>query len=410
MLEGASCRVRLLTHAACFLLVACVLMYPVLGVCVGWERFTAWPHVWWPVHAELSYWLDGVLSWTLAAVGVACLAVLWHIYQHQSRMLQSEATAPLDRAGLLSRATFWWVMPTLKLAHAQGKLDLSDMPELAAADDPGRLHRKFAANCKRRKLDGRCWWSLCTNCLFHTQRAVFLQSLLLGWLFLALMFLDPIILNMLLNSIASPAPSSAASAGGGDGAEGGASLRYKFGLVGALSLSMLVRVTCMEMCYFTSVRTCNNARSTLVMAIFAASLDSEHSASDTGRLTNLMATDADKFGKCEWLVWFVATFTFALVSIPAVIYMLYALLGTASLVGFATLMLSNSSSTVMYSWIHPVVQRLQERRDERGQVVSGLLQGMRLVKLQGCQDAYLRQVGILKSQFSGTKCPIPLSF
>jgi hypothetical protein len=34
-------------------------------------------------------------------------------------------------------------MPTLKRAHAQGKLDLADLPELAASDNPARLFRKF---------------------------------------------------------------------------------------------------------------------------------------------------------------------------------------------------------------------------------------------------------------------------
>ena len=157
---------------------------------------------------------------------------------------------------------------------------------------------------------------------------------------------------------------------------------YKFALVTALSASMLLRVTCMEVCYFTSVRCTNNSRSTLIMAIFASALDSDLSVSDTGRLTNLMATDADKFGKSEWLVWFAATFTFSLVSLPAVIFMLYKLLGSAALIGFFTLLLTNSSATVMGSFIRPVVQRLQARRDARGQLLSGLLQGMQLVKLQ----------------------------
>jgi len=211
------------------------------------------------------------------------LAVLWRTCTSQMTVQRDEATSPLDRAGLFSRATFWWVMPTLKIAHAKGKLDIEDLPELARADDPGSLFRKFDALSREARLDGGSWWPLITHALFHTQRAVFLQSFLLGWLFLALMFLDPIILRALLNAV-TPATADAPDA------SPPATLSYKFALVVALSLSMLLRVTCMEVCYFTSVRTCNNARSTLVMAIFASALDSNASAQDTGRLTNLMAT------------------------------------------------------------------------------------------------------------------------
>jgi hypothetical protein len=296
---------RVAIHAACFVLAASVLTYAVLGASIGLARFTTWPDQWWPVKAEFGYWLNGVLSWVLVGTITSSLVVLLGIMD--SKMRRPEATSPLDQAGMLSRVTFWWVMPTLRTAHAKGKLDLEDLPEIPAADEPGSLHRKFAANCSKQKLKEGAWWGLITNALFHNQRAVFLQSFFLGWLFLALMFLDPIILNALLSSVASsssahlpasPSPSPPAEEGEAIPAIS-AEVWYRFALVFALSASMLVRVSCMEMCYFTSVRACNNARSTLVLAIFSFTLDSSHSANDTGRLTNLMATDADKFGACS---------------------------------------------------------------------------------------------------------------
>ena len=188
--------------------------------------------------------------------------------------------------------------------------------------------------CRGAKLDATSWWGLITIALFYTQPGVFLESFLLGWLFLALMFLDPIILQALL-AAATHAPNAqtpsnytlpllAASieAGGpsNDGDAEGRGLWYRFALVGgkraaglfalstqprrrcltcrlcvsmlvgvgvALSLSMLVRVTCMELCYFSSVRACNNARSTLVMAIFQSTLASSAPANDTGALCSL---------------------------------------------------------------------------------------------------------------------------
>lgn len=55
-------------------------------------------------------------------------------------------------------------------------------------------------------------------------------------------------------------------------------------------------------------------------------------------------------------------------------------------------MLTYGSSTFMASLIRTVVKRLQERRDQRGQLVAGLLEGMRLVKLQGSQEFYRSQL------------------
>ena len=57
-----------------------------------------------------------------------------------------------------------------------------------------------AAKARTDGLDGSAWWALLVNALFHTQRGVFMQGLLCGWLFLTLMFLDPIILRELLDS------------------------------------------------------------------------------------------------------------------------------------------------------------------------------------------------------------------
>ena len=60
-----------------------------------------------------------------------------------SKEEDAEISSPLDRAGIISRATFWWVVPTLQQAHARGKLDKGDLPQLAQADQPGRLSRAF---------------------------------------------------------------------------------------------------------------------------------------------------------------------------------------------------------------------------------------------------------------------------
>ena len=84
------------------------------------------------------------VSYRVLRRSVFSLSVLARVWVRQEQ--NSEATtalAPLDQAGVISRATFWWVMPILKKAHATGKLDKQDLPQLAHADQPARLNRAF---------------------------------------------------------------------------------------------------------------------------------------------------------------------------------------------------------------------------------------------------------------------------
>ena len=65
----------------------------------------------------------------------------------------------------------------------------------------------------------------------------------------------------------------------------------------------------------------NNARTALVHAIYrkALALPEGMAGYERGKLTNLMATDADKLGKSSWVVFFLAQWTWAVLSLPAVI-------------------------------------------------------------------------------------------
>ena len=66
---------------------------------------------------------------------------------------------------------------------------------------------------------------------------------------------------------------------------------------------------------------------------------------DVGKLTNLMATDADKFGMFEWLMFNMAQWTFSLLSLPFIVLVMHAQLGSAAYLGLAITLLSNFIST-----------------------------------------------------------------
>ena len=200
-------------------------------------------------------------------------------------------------------------------------------------------------------------------------------------------------------------------------------LLLNLGLALLLSLSMLLRTTCMEICYFTSVRLANNARSQLIIAVFRSAIASHGSSAsatadsslhgvgvdgsnsgdskrsggssgggsgsgETGRLTNLLATDADSVGNASGLVWCFACWTFSLCTIPFVIYLMWTLLGNAAFVGCAAFLASNFAAGWLAVLQKPIVRRLQERRDARGALMSDVVRGIHMLKAYGCEDSW----------------------
>ena len=238
-------------------------------------------------------------------------------------------------------------------------------------------------------------------------------------------FADPTILNLLLKSEATGQ------------ATGAATFRTQISLVLLSSLSMLLRVTCMEACYFCSARVANNTRSALLVGLFRATIlgrkggggggnsgnsgnsgggggnsgdsggggsggdnggggngsQGKRASLSTGEQTNLMATDADLIGRTEWLLWVVASWTWSVCSLPAILYMMWRLLGSAAFVGISCFLVSNFGASYLSVVAEPLQRRLQERRDERGELIGELVRAVVLVKTYAMEGAWGRQIG-----------------
>ena len=161
-----------------------------------------------------------------------------------------------------------------------------------------------------------------------------------------------------------------------------------------LACSMFLRTTCMEICFFFSCRLANNARSQLIVAVFRASLSkaSGHRQQGVGHLTNLLATDADGIGNAVALIWSFSQWVFSICILPAVIYMMWLLLGTAAFVGAAAFILSQLLAAT-FSWaMRPIVRRLQECRDVRGDVMHDVVKGIGVLKAYGCEQVWVRRI------------------
>ena len=315
-------------------------------------------------------WDDGGRRWpAFASAAAAALLALVLLGRLCFRAAGPPDRSPLDRASFISRCTFWWVTPTLSKALRKGTLDLDDLPELPDADQPHRLAERFARITRRHgKLTPL---RLLVTAVFSTQRSVFAQSFLSGWVFMSCMFLDPILLSSLLRNPAAPGDTT--------------SVLSSLGLVLLLTASMFGRVTCMEQCYYHSSRTANNARAILVMAVFRASVRraGPSSAAVTGRLTNLMATDADRIGKAEAITWLLSQWSFSVLTLPLIVYMMHTELGASAYVGVGAFLASSLLATALSYASMPFNRRMQECRDARGALLSDLVRGIGVLKARG---------------------------
>eukprot|EP00931_Biecheleriopsis_adriatica_P049874 TRINITY_DN28859_c0_g1_i1.p1 TRINITY_DN28859_c0_g1~~TRINITY_DN28859_c0_g1_i1.p1 ORF type:complete len:1375 (+),score=210.90 TRINITY_DN28859_c0_g1_i1:32-4156(+) len=290
-------------------------------------------------------------------------------------------SAAEDAAGFLARYTFWWVFPSIDAANKKDRLLHEDMPGLPHTDDPARLFDRCAELWRHQKgKSARIMQCVC----WRIQWRLFLYSLLHGLFFLFLMTIDPIMLRVLLDS-----------AQGGNGAIG---IQKQLGLVMALSLSMLVRVTCMEICYFASCRVQNNVRSVLVHAIFRKALTLPDHLVDAGRITNLMATDADKVGKWSGLLFSLSQWSWALLSLPAIVYFLYKLVGPAAFVGCSALIIGAVTNRTLGMCLKARNKQVQECRDERSKLMNEMVRGIRTVKLQVWEQVWHERISAAREK------------
>ncbi|KAJ3063303.1 hypothetical protein HDU98_000877 [Podochytrium sp. JEL0797] len=280
---------------------------------------------------------------------------------------------PYDRASLLAYYTFWWVRPTLATANAKNSLAMTDLPSLSKFDEPKLLEDRFWV-----------WWNrhgkaatpfqLLVALIFTIQRTVFWNSFLHGILFLTCMFADPIMLNELLKSKDSFA--------------------YSMVLIAGLSVSMLVRVSCMEVCFYESTRVANNVRTALVLVIFKITITnpSESTRPLAGFLTNLMASDTEKLGQFSWGIFALAQWCFAVVTLPLNLYFLHGLVGNGAFLAIGVLAMGGLLGKNIGDMLARNQKRLQECRDARSKVMKQVIRSIKVTKLERLEPMWFVQL------------------
>jgi ATP-binding cassette subfamily C (CFTR/MRP) protein 1 len=269
--------------------------------------------------------------------------------------------------------TFYWIYPTIKKQH----VDVQDLPPLPTQQHPKHVHVLFEnmlPNTGMKLLD---------TLIRRIQPGRFWFTMLHGFTFLVCMTMDPLLIHWLLSS----SPSS--------------SKLHDIGLVIILFISMLIRVSCMEVCFFNSVVIMATARSAIVMSVFKHTLnfismvvpDNNNNNNESIDVANLMSSDADKIGASGWVVFFLAQWTFALFSLPITVYVLSTFVGVqASLVCVLCVLIGGTISRRLGNISQPFNRELQEKRDVRSGLVRDVLERILSVKLVVGEEIWLQQL------------------
>ena len=130
--------------------------------------------------------------------GLACATVALSIFVSWllAELYNIERTgSPEDGAGAVATYTFWWVTPTLRRRTPRAnssRTTCHSYRRMIARHVSKNAFVKFGSTLLTREA------SLLVTLLYSIQKRVLISTLLHGWAFLGLMFLDPIILKKTL--------------------------------------------------------------------------------------------------------------------------------------------------------------------------------------------------------------------
>ncbi|KAH9256338.1 hypothetical protein BASA81_005559 [Batrachochytrium salamandrivorans] len=217
--------------------------------------------------------------------------------------------------------------------------------------------------------------------LVRHQPKAFAISMAHGWLYLTLMsFVDPIAMHLLLSS-----------------QPGVTTLRRDLILALVLTGSMLVRVSCMEVCFFYSVKVMARSRTILQFNLLERLLLNGVDDEQTVLIPTLVSGDAERFGASSWVVFFLASWTFAVLSLPFTMWILTYLVGSgAALLAMGIMIFGGLASREIARWAQQGFEALNLKRDARSQAVLQCLNNMLQIKMFASEQTWRSKLDLAR--------------
>jgi len=335
-----------------------------------------------------------IASWVISSMLLLCAVSVCRNLSYRSGGGEEE-TQPLltarggeqrkaafGDAGYLSRLTFTWVDPLLRLGYSK-PLDLGDIPPLDADDAAAEARRTFLEEWLRRRQTaaGRTGTS---NLVFWVLAKCYRKELLLTALYTLLRTLSfgaaPVILYCFVSY----------------SYQRERELATGIALISGLLLMKVVESLSQRHWFFGSRRLGMRMRSALMAAIFDKQLRlstegrTRHSA---GEVANYIAVDAYRIG--EFPFWLHMVWCMPL-QLALAIAMLFWTVGAGTLPGLVPVAVCGVLNVPLARMLQRYQARFMQAQDERQRATAEVLNAMKIVKLQSWEDRFRETVQRLR--------------
>ncbi|KAI3981302.1 hypothetical protein MKX01_004566 [Papaver californicum] len=275
-----------------------------------------------------------------------------------------KSETPFAKAGLLSKATFWWLNPLLTKGKSQS-LNNEDIPQLRKVDRAESCYLLFTENLNKQK-------QLCASkppsVLWAIVWCYWKQILISGFFALVkivTLFAGPLLIKVFIEV-----------------AEGKEAFKYE-GYVLAVSLfvSKCIESLAQRQWYFRSRLIGVQVRSLLSAAIYKKQLRLSSAAKlvhSSGEITNYVTVDAYRIG--EFPYWFHHIWTTCLQLCIALVVLVHAV-GLATVAALVVIILTVLCNTPLARLQHEFPTKLMFAQDQRVKAMSEAIMNMKVLKM-----------------------------
>lgn len=276
-----------------------------------------------------------------------------------------------SRAGLLSRLTFWWLNPLMKVGKLK-TLEEEDIPKLGDAERAEFCYLQFIDQLDKRKQNDTSSQSSVLWTIVACHRNDILLSGLFALLKILTLSSGPLLLNAFIEV-----------------AEGNEAFEYEGYLLAiSLFISKSLESLSQRQWYFRSRLIGLRVRSMLTAAIYRKQLrlsNASRMKHSGGEIMNYVTVDAYRIG--EFPFWFHQTWTTSLQLCIALCILVHAV-GLATVAALTVIVLTVFCNTPLAKLQHEFQNKLMVAQDARLKACSEALVNMKVLKLYAWENHF----------------------